>query len=494
MKSVVVTETMQRDGEEFILACVSNSDGVIGLCDTSRNAKTALWETFYVDGQALVNIVQQSVNNNYSNKLIWQASSREKCNEQLRTILTTAADNYFLYEQSLQRSISPVLELLSDGLYVIHTSRMIPTDGAGNFFWNAYLVKHEFTGSATMSASIPPEKNFKPCFLIPTVNMAAYNETRLRLQAEKIRNDKKVGGIAYHVTGMFCALLEGHHAATASVMEGSDFNCIVIEPVRNLLFENEEKAKAEGRSPKAIALSTPFVKIPVGTVPKNMLEMFLMKRKSARPEIYHQIRISSDRMIRYRNQRLIPKVVYDNVEKLPDCEMVESASVIDKITDEQLDALLQGETTLNGNVIINQNYYSSIVTACNFLQFTDRKRFIEFAVNILYNTELTAVHMYIANRVSSIMNPRLNDVFNEIVESTDSAYDPVRPMAMEYKKQFKAYTEQKLADSLRSSSSKPFSEEIPVSFGAAIPGDSDMVSAINKAKNEVNAKIFSLNT
>lgn len=493
MKSVVVTETMQRDGEEFILACVSNSDGTIGLCDTSRNAKTAIWETFYMDGQALINIVQQCVNNNYSNKLIWQASSKEKCSEQLRTVLTAAADNYFLYEQNLQRSISPVLELLSDGLYVIHTAKMIPTDGAGNFFWNAYLVKHEFTGSGTLSASIPPEKNFKPCFLIPTESPAAYNESRTRIQSEKIHTDNKVGGIAYHVSGMFCALLEGHHVATAAVMDGADFNCIVIEPIRSLLFENEDKAKAAGRSPKAIALSTPFVKIPVGTVPKNMLEMFLMSRKSLRPQNYLQIRASSDKLIRYKNQRIIPKLVYENVDKLPDCEMVESASVIDKITDEQLDALLQGETTLENKVIINQNYYSSVVTACNFLQFTDRKRFIEFAVNILYNTELTAVHMYVANRVNSIMNPRLNEVFSEILDSTDSAYNPIRPMAMEYVKQYKAYTEQKLADSL---DIKPasFSAGIPSSFTDAIPGDSDMVSKINKAKEEVNSKIFSLNT
>lgn len=137
----------------------------------------------------------------------------------------------------------------------------------------------------------------------------------------------------------------------------------------------------------------------------------------------------------------MPKGIIEKCDKLPDCEMLQSAAMISYLSEEEISALLQGETMLNDSYIINKNYYTSITIALSYLQYKNFSRFLEFAVDILKNEELTAVHQYVATRLQPIMNEKISIMFKEILESENPVYGPIKTLAEKYTKRYKAYTE-----------------------------------------------------
>lgn len=420
---------------EFLLADVIKSTRNIGLCNitgrlTGIGDRQPVTELLYAGEEPLISMVRPSINDRTSNRLISQIGIITDDN--IKTRLSAAGDNYFTYSQSLGKSLQPVLEILDTGLYVCHVSKMIPSDGAGNFFWNAYTVRHEVAGTAEYSSVIGRENNFIPCFLVPTTNISDYSEQRTRSQLEKLKSGKKIGGVAFHLSGLFSALLDGHHSSVACLLNDSDFNCIVIEPVRQVLYESQETAADYGREPKIIALSSPYAKIPLSGVPEGMLENFLLKRYYEKPVIYDTMKSKATRTLRVVSKRLLSSQVYLKADLLPDCAMIESAHAVTSLSDAQIDALLSGETKYNDEIIISGNYYNSVVTACNYLQYMDFDRFLYFAISIMKNPDLSATHKYIAERLSNIINEQIYNYFCEVAAEEDNTHIEIRGIAESY--------------------------------------------------------------
>ena len=164
-----------------------------------------------------------------------------------------------------------------------------------------------------------------------------------------------------------------------------------------------------------------------------MLKLILETRSEYKPEHYRTLikKLSLVRKKSYSN-KVIPRQILELCDDMPDSEMMESVFAVEKLTQQQLDALLAGETELNGEIIISPNFYSSIVTACNYLQFTNPKKFIEFALAILENPELNATHEYIANRISRVVNKDIYGFFKAVSENTDPGYEKIMPIAEKY--------------------------------------------------------------
>lgn len=420
---------------EFLLADVIKSTRNVGFCNiTGRLSgigdRYPVTELFYAGEEPLVSIIRPSINDKTSNRLMSQIGIITDDN--IKTRLSAAGDNYFTYSQSLSKSLQPVLEILDTGLYVCHVSKMIPSDGAGNFFWNAYTVRHEVTGSAEHNNVIGKENNYIPCFLVPTTNISDYSEQKTRAQLDKLKAGKKVGGVAFHLSGLFSALLDGHHSSVACLLNDSDFNCIVIESVRQVLYENQETASEYGREPKIVALSSPYAKVPLSGVPEGMLENFLLKRYHEKPLNYDLLKSKATRTLRVVSKRLLSPQVYLKADLLPDCAMIESAHAVTSLSDEQIEALLSGEIRYNDEIIISGNYYNSVVTACNYLQYVDFDRFLYFAISIMKNPDLSATHKYIADRLSNIINEQIYAYFNEITAENDNSHIEIRGVAESY--------------------------------------------------------------
>ena len=73
------------------------------------------------------------------------------------------------------------------------------------------------------------------------------------------------------------------------------------------------------------------------------------------------------------------------------------------------------------------------------LKWKNYNSFISFATAILKNEDLTAVHLYVANRLQSVMNEEIFATFNEIFLSESPVYAPLASLAEKYKKHYTAH-------------------------------------------------------
>lgn len=436
MKPTITIESLRNSRGEYLLVNVVNGKGVIGICDTTRTFNASR-RTFYVGSESIINVFSSS-DDDSANRQIWQCSSIDKCKNVLGNRLRAAVEDYFYEGSSLAKSIQPVLELLTDGLYIVHSATTYPTDGAGNFFWNAYLIKHEFNGSAPYNPAIGYSKIFEPAFLVPTRNFSAYSEKNTAVAVSRMKRGRRLGGLAYHLTGMFSALLSGHDNATACLAKGEDFPCIIIEPMKDVLYLHDDITDTD----RINALSCPFVKLPLENISRSMLENFLLNRRVSVPEFYEEIRDKADKNLSLKGaSKNIAPAIEQNLEKLPDAEMLSSAFAITELTDEHIALLLSGETKINDRYIISSNYYESIVYACNFLQYKDKRRFIEFTTTILSTPSLSATFRYVAERLRFEMDAKVNDTFKTIVKSEDPIYIPIKELAQKYLVRYHEYME-----------------------------------------------------
>ena len=69
MKSSVTIESLRGPAGEFLLASITNSDGIIGICDTSVKSGVRR-KSLYAAGECLVDI-QYRENSDNTNRVIW---------------------------------------------------------------------------------------------------------------------------------------------------------------------------------------------------------------------------------------------------------------------------------------------------------------------------------------------------------------------------------------------------------------------------------------
>lgn len=479
MSADIKSETVDLNGQSVFLVSVKGGGNVIGTClvgnierGSSANARTRL---FYIGSDPVINLICPNRANKQSDKLVSFSPGFQGYDQKINA----AISNSFARlndGDSLSTGLRDLFGLLEDGVYAVYMSDYYPTDGAGTFFWGAYNISHEVHGTAEYNRVIG-DRTFKPCFLLPTQPMDYY-AARTKIGTDDQVKGRKVQGIVYHVSGLYSALLKGHHGAVSCVDMGIPFRCAVIEKITEPYTEKilvqppvapppaaeqvdpeapdaAEQIDAATEKPEAseepsapvemvplngiTGFRSPSVKIPLDVFPKDLLRQLIEGRAEYKPDHFNVMEAKLQTTRRKSvNNNVLSYSVLERAEQLPDCEMVESAYAIDALTDEQLDCLLRGEVECNGEVIVSPNFYSSIVTACSYLQFKDQKRFVDFSIAIMENPELAAAHEYVARRVASQSdNTKIYNFFKNAVDSSDAKYEKILAVAEVFIKRFK---------------------------------------------------------
>lgn len=435
--------------KEFTLAGIAQSSGGFGICDTTKQREKGIQETLFVGNEALINVMQRSINDSYSNKIIAQNSSIERCGDFPRRV-AAACEDYFFNSKNAVTALQPLLDYIKNGLYVVYEQEMIPTDGMGNFFWPAYLVGHELTGSSTFNPVCKKQHSLPPVFLVPTEGMASFSEKQMKIANERVKVNNCAYGICFHLSGMFCALLSNHYDVTAALIHEKKIKCLVIEPIRHFTSAEEMKSfdssNAEGEEAAEQqsyenCLYTCCANIPMSKVPTPLLETFFLTRKSEMGKYSASVAVNSEHPLKLKGKRSFPDDIVEKCDKFPDCEMLQSAASVNYLSDEEINTLLNGETMLNDKYIINENYYSSITIAFNYLQYKDFDRFINFASSIMQSESLTAIHQYVATRLQHIMDKRIVDIFEGVLKNESETFVPIKPYAERYLKRYAQYKE-----------------------------------------------------
>ena len=443
---VIKSEKIETADGSVLLVSVTDGAGIIGTCSAGHipmdSDEASVTRLFYMGNDPVVRLVCPNHGSRRTDKLVSLCPGFEGSDIKLREALTECFDRLTRGE-SPEAGLHDLFPLLQDGVYAVYTADYYPTDGGGAFFWGAYNISHEVRATAERNRVIGNERTYKPCFLIPSEPPGHY-VPKTKLMTDEAVKSRRCQGIVYHLSGLFSVLLKGHHGAVSCVEKGLPFKCAVIEKITEPYTDAPlpPAPPKEGEQPEAPApvregitgFRSPSVKIPLELFPRDMLMNILEGRTEYKPEHFNTLlkKLNTVRKKSVTNN-VIPRNVLEKCERMPDSEMMESTCAISGLSDAQLEALLSGDTEYEGSVMISPNLYSSIITACSYLQFTDKNRFIDFAINAMSRPELSATHEYIARRASAIPNSaKLYKFFKDAADSGDVAFEKISAAANRY--------------------------------------------------------------
>lgn len=460
----VKTETIDFEGKSTLLVSVKNGEAVIGVCSAGYNGlggAGAINKIFFVGNDPVINIVCPSHGSKQADKMLALAPGFVGYDQKIGAAINNSF-NKLNSGEALGTGLREIFSMLQDGVYAVYFSDYYPTDGNNSFFWGAYNILHDVHGTAE-HGRVVGQRAYKPCFLVPSQPLDYY-APKIKVNTDDAIKRRKIQGIVYHLSGFHSVVLKGHHGAVCCVDNDVPFYCAVIEkihepyvkrfippqpaaaPVEDIDPENPEVAAAIEEQAAVVSAAPVMIpegitgfrgaslKLPLEVFPKDMLRMLIEGREEYKPRQFDML-IAKLNTVRKKalSNNVLPFSVLEKTDALPDSDMVESAYAIEGLSDEQLGHLLAGDVECNGEVIISPNFYSSIVTACNYLQFTDMKRFVDFSIAILDNPELSATHEYVAHRaLAQISNKKLAGFFAGVLSSKDAKYEKIMSVAQTF--------------------------------------------------------------
>lgn len=463
MATEIKTETIDFEGRSTLLVSVKNGEAAIGTCSLGYNGlggAGALNKIFFIGNDPVVNIACPGHGRLQNDKMLALCPGFVGYDQKIAGVINNCF-NKLNGGEAIATALRDLLNMLQDGVYALYFADYYPTDGNNSFFWGAYNILHDVHGTAE-HGRVVRQRTYKPCFLIPSQPLDYY-APKTKVNTDDAVKRRKIQGIVYHLTGFHSVVLKGHHGAVCCVDNDVPFTCAVIEkihepyvkgfvmpppaaPVPDVDPENPEAPVPEDVAAEVVTpppavipegvsgFRGASVKLPLEILPKDMLRMLIEGREEYKPR---QFDILNAKLNTVRKKALsnnvLPFSVLEKTDSLPDCDMVESAYAIESLSDEQLNHLLAGDVECDGEVIISPNFYSSIVTACNYLQFTDMKRFVDFSIAILDNPELSATHEYVAHRaLAQISNKKLRSFFAGVVSGKDAKYEKIMTIAQTF--------------------------------------------------------------
>ena len=171
----------------------------------------------------------------------WETSESRLCTgwgldtaecPELDTLRETLNGSFAQLEDAVP-ALSPLLELLPEGVYVLAESDAYPTDGCGQFFWNVpdWLESNQATGAVYLNDDDYDYQyeRLPPVFLYPSQRRSRLDMERVDYYKERLQQDGPLPhGLAVYVTEGMSVLLDGHHKAAAAALLGRTLPCLTV--------------------------------------------------------------------------------------------------------------------------------------------------------------------------------------------------------------------------------------------------------------------------
>ena len=156
---------------------------------------------------------------------------RAECPE-LDALRETLNGGFARLEETVS-ALSPLLELLPEGVYVLAESDAYPADGCGQFFWNVSDCLEANPATALVWLSDDDyDYNYEripPKFLYPSQRRSRLDMERVEYYKERLQQDGPLPhGLAVYVTEGMSVLLDGHHKAAAAALLGRTLPCLTV--------------------------------------------------------------------------------------------------------------------------------------------------------------------------------------------------------------------------------------------------------------------------
>lgn len=148
-------------------------------------------------------------------------------------------------------ALSPLLELLRSGVYVLAESDAYPADGCGQFFWNVSdcLEPNPATGAVYLNDDDYDYQyeRLPPVFLYPSQRRSRLDMERVEYYKERFQQEGSLPhGIALYVGVGMSVLLDGHHKAAAAALLGRMLPCLTVLPLGYYRLDNPKQSACFG--------------------------------------------------------------------------------------------------------------------------------------------------------------------------------------------------------------------------------------------------------
>ena len=421
-------EHINIEESQLIIFSVKNGLSKIGICRISSDSDK--YCMFAHDEPVM--LISGGMNDDNADKVISEYGSA--LNGSIMKEAIDSAYDKLANGEMPDYALVPIMRLLQDGLYAVSFVETYPTTGENMFFWSGYGVSKQLRHSSR-NISVIGDKPYSAPFLIPTKRPSAYESSQIKLAAKIGRRGGSLFGISLHFSGLYSVLLKGHYAACAAAIEKEPFYTVQIQPIREIW-----KAPDENGEVKAVGFSSASFRIPFELLSKEQLKTGLTARRYVTPDTYDSIRQKLD-VVSKSGQRRLPKQLDIFSERYPDADMSACAQGVSELTKPMLDALLAGQTELDGKVIISPNYYNSITTACSYLRYHSVNDFVDFALNVMRNPELSATYSYVSSCLAKVRDERVRQFFEEVISGGDAGYSKITGTAKSYIDSYDKYAE-----------------------------------------------------
>lgn len=165
--------------------------------------------------------------------------------------------------------LTPLLGLLSRGLYIIAEAECFPTNGNG-FFWSVSEGDDGMALPVSFYESLTERYyEYTPAYLFPTKSPGCFDKSRAERYVKLMESGEQLPlAVAYHMCGGVSLLLDGHHRACAAALLGRPLRCLLIIPhmwfsyrnlngiaIRDKMFFSNICIPVSGIAPKYIPLN-----------------------------------------------------------------------------------------------------------------------------------------------------------------------------------------------------------------------------------------------
>ena len=148
-------------------------------------------------------------------------------------------------------ALSPLLELLPEGVYVLAESDAYPAGGCGQFFWGVSDCLEPNPATALVWLSDDDyDYNYEripPKFLYPSQRRSRLDLERVEYYKERFQQDGPLPhGIALNVAEGMSVLLDGHHKAAAAALLGRTLPCLTVLRLGYYRLDNPKQSACFG--------------------------------------------------------------------------------------------------------------------------------------------------------------------------------------------------------------------------------------------------------
>ena len=267
--------------------------------------------------------------------------------------------------------MKPLLGLLEEGFYCLWDTKLYPTDGNGNLFWDYPNEDKELPGSCACYLGDYHYAKMTPRFTIATQPKRLYNPER----AKYYRDKKGSRAIAYYMDGNLTALIDGHHKAMAAAMEHREVSAVVISRCHY-----SKRKKSDGTFEKQLSvndISFSEKNINIDSIEYDVIYDRLWN-KYIRSERYIPITNTDDTAFPFDTKAL--------ASQYPTVFETGCIDYFDQIDDELIDGLIYGKST-DGKIASKpdrMSYLTELQFLIEALAGIRHKRFFEVVDHILH--------------------------------------------------------------------------------------------------------------